>query len=1050
MTTTTHSTRKKLRVGSALQALALLGAGFTISAALTAPASAQDFQNVTASGRVQGTNGQAIAGATVSITSNAQGFTRTATTGSDGAYRIPQVPTGTYTFSVSADGFDTFSDANVELSRQGAGNAFTLAPAGAVAGDGDIVVTAGRIQVADFEQTTTGASINVSDLANRVPVARDITSVILLSPGTSMGDSAFGNLPSISGSSVAENVYFVNGLNITNFRNFLGANSVPFEFYDTVDIKNGGYPAEFGRATGGVVNATTKSGTNEFHAGTVVTWEPSGMRSKAPNTRSADNDADFDQDLRADFYVSGPIIKDHLFFYGLYESRNVQSGYGSLTSGIYTKTRTTSPFFAGKVDAVITDGQRLEFTYFRTTGRTKYVDSLYDSDTNKVGAYQSDFIGEYGGDNYVGRYTGSFTDWLTVSAAYGKSKNRDNSTASLPDLPLVIDYRTNSSGQSLAQATSSYFIENHEDEREFYRGDVDLYFNLLGSHHIRFGLDHENLYTFGGTHYTSGSYYEIFPSATGGPATVERRTFVNGGGFTSENEAYYIEDSWSLLNNRLTLQLGLRNDKFQNNSIEGKAFYKSGNQWGPRLGFTFDPLGDGRTKLYGSFGRTFLPIAANTNIRAAGSEYDVTDVFLFNGLGADNVPILGAPVNDYSTCIRTSDSNCQIAANGSVTPTTNTVAKNLKPQSMDEYILGGEQRLGDHLKVGMFATYRKLNRALEDVAVDQAALAYCEANGLPMTTADGDGCAQLYTGFSQYVLVNPGEDATVTLFDVGGEAGPTVDLTAADLGFPKAKRKYEAVTFTVDREFDGVWSLSGSYTYSKTIGNYEGAVKSDVGQSDAGATQDFDQPGLVPGAYGYLPGDHRHNFKLYGSYQMFDWLQLGGSFQALAPRHFGCIGTVPRSPGATASPDFVHVPGEDPFAFAYGAAGNYCRFAGGQVSQENPVVLVPRGTAFKSDWLTSLDLTAAFKLPTDAFEGVIRFDVFNAFNSKAKIDFDEFGSLDALTTVRGPSPGIDPETGNPIPGPVLSYEQNATPDTYRNVLSFQQPRYVRVQLQMRF
>src|SRR3546814_17712974 len=62
VTTTTHFTRKKLRVGSALQALALLGAGFTISAALTAPASAQDYTNVTASGRVVSVNGGPVAG----------------------------------------------------------------------------------------------------------------------------------------------------------------------------------------------------------------------------------------------------------------------------------------------------------------------------------------------------------------------------------------------------------------------------------------------------------------------------------------------------------------------------------------------------------------------------------------------------------------------------------------------------------------------------------------------------------------------------------------------------------------------------------------------------------------------------------------------------------------------------------------------------------------------------------------------------------------------------------------------------------------------------
>ena len=62
----------------------------------------------------------------------------------------------------------------------------------------------------------------------------------------------FGNLASISGSSVAENVYLINGLDTTNFRNFTGSSTVPFEFYDTVEVKTGGYAAEFGKAIGGV------------------------------------------------------------------------------------------------------------------------------------------------------------------------------------------------------------------------------------------------------------------------------------------------------------------------------------------------------------------------------------------------------------------------------------------------------------------------------------------------------------------------------------------------------------------------------------------------------------------------------------------------------------------------------------------------------------------------------------------------------------------------------------------------------------------------------
>lgn len=1047
--TNTPFMRKKLRAGTALQALALLGAGIGASAAFVAPANAQDFQNVTASGKVQGTNGLPIGGATVAITSNAQGFTRTTTTSADGTYRVAQLPIGTYTFTISADGYDTFTDSNVPLSLNAGGNTFTLA-GGAAASSGEIVVTAGRTTVSSLDQTTTGAVIKIGELANRVPVSRSLTSVIRLTPGTAAGDSSFGDLPSISGSSVGENQYFVNGLNVTDFRNFLGSNSVPFEFYDTVDVKDGGYPAEFGRATGGFVSATTKSGSNEFHAGVVVTYEPAGLKSHQPNTFSSDNDADSSSDLRSDFYISGPIIKDHLFFYGLYEARQVKSSAASDREFDYTgplldaggvprlnpntrsRSYTNSPFFAAKVDAVITDGQRLEFTYFRTTGQTRVDQYCYrytdNADINcqstNTGEYnQAPYVGsqiqQYGGDNFVGRYTGSFTDWLTISAAYGQSENRENDIAS-KQTPLVLDNRNAALGQVTISPNPGYFQTINDDKREFYRGDVDIYAHLLGSHHFRFGVDHETLTTTGITNYSSGFYYQIFhttsASICGGPGGcdyIRGRDLENGGSFNTYNQAYYAEDSWSLFNDRLTLNLGIRNDRFKNNNVADVTYYKSGNQWGPRLGFTYDVFGDKRTKVYGSFSRYFLPIAANTNIRLGGAEYDVYSYYKFGGLNSDGTPILGTPIVRPGHCIRPDPTynvtnNCTVAQAGEVADTASTVSQNLKPQSEDEYILGFEQKFGSRWTVGAYFTYRKLNDALEDSAIDAAARRYCEDQGF--AAAD---CSYIYQGFSQYVLNNPGRPITVQLAGLPDGSTPVVTLT--DIGYPSAKRHYKGVTFKFDREFDGKWELHGSYTYSKAIGNYEGSVTSDNGQTDAGLTQDFDQPQLTEGAYGYLPNHHLHNLKVYGSYQLFDWLNLGANLAVQSPRKFGCFGLLPTGAGT------------DPFNAiinsAYGAAARYCPYKDGKVDDANPVVQVRRGTGPQSDWFTELDLTAAVKVPTDAFDAVVRFDVFNVFNSHAVTDLYEFGTTDGGAA------------------------QSAI---YGKPTGYQEARFARVQLQLRF
>jgi hypothetical protein len=801
-----------------------------------------------------------------------------------------------------------------------------------------------------------------------------------------------------------------------------------------------------------------------------VNYEPNWLRSNAKDTVFSENSRESAHRINSTFYLSGPIIKDRLFVYGLYEARNVTStdtitsirrqcsavtvGGVALPEGNQScssaqrlsnnfervgsrldRSSGSSPFYAIKVDAIPFDGHRLEATYFNTTGKTNVDAFGYNAfetfnaaspalgsgapGVPGAGVGQGRSVLGFGGENYVGRYTGQFADWLTISAAYGKNKYRDTTGTTNDALPNVFDTRT---GQSLANSVASISLSN--DTREFYRADVDLRFDLLGSHHIKFGYDRENLTTNTVNTRTGGANFTLFNSGPSGDATVSTpnvdyvsgRVFVNGGVFKSRNEAFYIQDSWNLFGDRLALNLGLRNDRFQNSNVVGDVYYKSGNNWAPRLGFSFDVFDDASTKLYGSFGRYYLPVAANTNIRLAGAELDFTRFNVLNGINPDGTPIIGAPINTVpgaTACPTGGGNNCTINSDGVPTPTESTVAKNLKSQSVDEFIIGAERKFGGGWSAGVYYTRTRLGVALEDAAIDAAVNAYCAAEGIT-------GCSSIWSGFHQYVLVNPGRGATITLSDpINGESTlRTVDFSADDLALPKAQRKYDAVTVKFDREFDGKWSLSGSYTWSRLFGNYEGSVKSDNGQTDAGLTTDFDQPGLTDGTLGLSPNHRRHNFKLFGSYQLTDWLLVGGNFSVTSPRKFGCIGRIPAS--------------IDPFGQFYGAAGFYCNVdSSGEVITDERVpvnvnspvaTLTPRGSVFESDWQTQTNLSFVFRLPTDAFNADFRVDVFNVFNEKAELDYEERGTL---------------PNGRPR-------------NTYREVTRFQAPRSVRLQLGLRF
>ena len=1066
-----------LNAGSALQMLTLVG-GISTATMMAAPSYAQDFTNVTATGRVTDAQNAPVSGATVQITSDDQGFTRSVTTDSDGSYRIPNLPQGSYTFEVSAPNFATYSEGGIALRQSAGGNSFRLAPAGeaAVATGDAIVVTGQRVRVSDFDRTTVGAVVNVADIAGRVPIARDLTSVVLLAPGTTQGDTAFGNLPALSGSSVSENTYFLNGLNITDFRQGLGAVEVPFVFYDTVEVKNGGVPAEFGRFTGGFVNAISKSGSNDFHGGVLVNYIPSWGFEKRPNTLIDYNTADFDETVETIVNLSGPIWKDRLFFYGFFQHNyhrfddlrltvqpntvlraatptrpadidpttgqpvTVDTTVSPYSTGFnFLRQTERDPYYGGKIDFIPFDGHRLEFTYFdsgQTNNQATFdiVDAAggsYDSRVDgipQVGPLSATTVALTGGENYIGRYTGQFTDWLTLSAAYGRSERRDTLTSSRPDYPFISD----TAGLGITGNPTNLISEN-DDTRKFYRADADIYVDFLGSHHFKVGYDREELTSNQLTSYTGDRAITYVNSGTNGDTNVPTpntlyflsRTFRNGGTFDSVNEAAYIQDSWSLLEDRITLNLGLRWDKFTNDNVAGETYYNSGDQFAPRLAFTADPFGDGLTKFYGSFGRYYLPIPSNTNIRLAGAEFDYDQYFLVADINDDGTPVPGAPIltvqnavpcpNDPSA-ISPGTANCNIRSDGTPTPTEATVAKNLTPQSVDEYVIGLERQIGNGMTVGVFGIHRSLNESLEDAAIDAAVNAYCDDQGIA-------GCSDIWSAFHQYVLINPGAPATITLSDpLPGETElRTVDFTSEQLGYPQARRKYWAATATFDRAFDGVWSANASYTYSSLKGNIEGGIRSDNGQTDSGLTTAFDQPGLTDGTYGFLPGHSRHQIKVFGSYQPLDWLNLGLQFQAISPRKFGCIGRVPAN--------------RDPFAGLYGAAGFYCNVDdqgniitdpnfGGFVNNSTTTSLsvTPRGSRLESDWNIFTNLTAVFSLPTEAFQSSLRVDVFNVFNQSAVTDLRELGTQGS---------------GRPR-------------GDYGTPLSYQQPRYFRFQFSVDF
>ena len=907
-------------------------------------------------GTVQGT----LQGVEVVATEKSTNRRRPMSISSDGSFQSKTMSPGDYTVEVLVDGtvVDT-AEVTVEL-----GKATTITLASQKALVEELLVTGKRIAAVDTSIAESGLVISTDEL-NALPVVRDLSDVTLLAPGVNQGDSAFGNFTSFGGSSVAENTSYINGLNTTNFRNGLGFSKVPFEFYETIQVKTGGYSAKYGRSTGGVINAVSKSGSNEFKFGANVYYET--FTSTSPETYSAANDEDEYDETNFDVYASGPIIEDRVFFYALYSQNKFNQDSYFLIAEQGFLDETDESFYAVKLDAVITDGHTIEATAFSDTRDTVTDIVNWDPVTRETGTKVGDETAERGGDNWIVSYTGEMTDALTVKLSYGENEANRTTNPSSATIPVVLDY-VDGAFLTVSDYTT-FLVEAGEDKRKAFRMDLSY---SIGDHFIEFGYDQEDNFSTQNAFNSGGVYslnlvtpnwvnaplsYNCTPAECPDDAAVRIRDYRNGGGFKVENQALYIQDTWDVSDN-LTLELGVRYDEFANYNADGDLFVELKDQYAPRLSAVWDPTGDGKSKVFASYGRYFLPVASNTNIRLSGAETYIQSFYAWDGTsrGPD-----GEAIYDPSTLFRT-----QTFATGQVGDTRSLVDKNLESMYQDEIVVGYNYALDSGIELGVRYMNRDLKTSIEDVAIDAAVIDYYNTNG--GWTAGGT-VEETFSGFHQYVLTNPGADMNIYI----PETDEFIDLSAAQLNYPEAERTYESLEFTFNRPYDGSWSLAGSYVYAKSEGNNEGYVRSDNGQDDAGITTNFDQPGLVDGAFGYLPNDRRHTVKVFGTYAITDRLNVGGNLLWQTGRPQNCFGTHPT----------------DDFAAAYGNESFYCNANLVSDSTSTDPVLVPRGSLGETDDLIQLDVNVQYRMQFGDSDLLLSADIFNVLDEDSVQEVQE-------------------------------------------------------------
>ena len=939
--------------------------------------------------------GETTAGGKVTILNTDNGVTREITAGSDGKFTFPQLQPGHYTV--------TSSEGSREVQvRVGTGTPvnFTTPTGGDATNLGAVTVLGAAsfnpIDVSSVESTTVFTAEQIDEL----PVARDVTNVALLAPGTVRGDSGLGNLASFGGASVAENGYYINGFDVTNIRNFISFADLPFDAIAEQQVKTGGYGAEYGRALGGVISLVTKRGTNEWKGGVSAYWEPESLREHGKDVFTRDQvaaaggnpyfqyrSADEYERLSYNVWGSGPLIKDRLFIFGLIEGRdNTDDEFNQLTS-LHRKDDDPSGII--KLDWNITDSHILEFTGIynkNETQTTNYDNTNGQSYTGEHGSVSSESTLENGGEVFIGKYTGYLTDNFTISAQVGYLKSSNNFQSPLPgaDCPAIYDSRApgiplNAIGcWTEAQFTvrdAAFGGGPDEDTRKAYRIDAEW---QVGDHKLRLGLDQEKFKsTHAGTTYSGGIYYRYFHAEDAfgpnyaflGDVARARTTDTQGGAFEVINNAAYIEDSWQATDN-LLFYLGLRSETFENKNAVGETFIESDTLIAPRLGFAWDVNGDSTFKVFGNAGRYFIPVASNTNIRGSAYEYSDETWYFLNGVNPDGTPVLG-------------DVLIPTAVNGSRTPPdpATIAATNLDPMYQDEYILGFQHELGGNWSLGMRAILRNVKAGFDDSCAHNPFDQWAADNGFdPDFSQDGDGI-----DMPTCYIINPGSDVSIALDPNNTGQLQVYNVPAAYLGLPEYLRKYQAVEFFWEKAKADGWYLQGSYTLAKSRGNVEGYVNSTLEQDDAGATQDFDFAAFEDGAYGYLPNDRRHTLKVFGAYDITEEWMVSANLLIQSGRPVSCNGFIPVGALGIDDPDAGSIGN-------YSGSSFYCLDPNGNITDPDSGArysLTNRGERGRTPWNHTIDLGIGYTPQWADDKLSFQVKVFNVLNSQDVTEFNE-------------------------------------------------------------
>jgi outer membrane receptor for ferrienterochelin and colicin len=565
----------------------------------TAPVFAQST-SAGVGGRIVGADGQPVAGAEVTITHTESGTVSRAVTGADGRYNARGLRVGgPYNITVSKAGAGSNTQEGVFLNLDKVNQVdaalnnevTTLEAVQAVAAAGSDV----------FSATKMGAGSNVTrEQIEAFPsIERNLQDYARLDPRVSQTDKSRNEI-SVGGQNPRYNAIRVDGIS-TNDAFGLESNGLPtpkqpfsMDAIDEISVDVANYDVTISGGTGGVINAVTKSGTNEFHGSVYGIYRDNSMVRK---NEDGSNFSGFEDETTYGVTFGGPLVKDKLFFffnYEKYEQSAAGPTFGPIGSGAsnivnidpqqieqiraiaqqnygfdpgafaVSGADTTGEEYGLKIDWNITDSQRFSLRY-GTSDQSVAVFPGFGTRSIALSSYA--YQRDYKFDTYTAQL---FSDWNDVFSTEAKVSFRDYSAvrtpvSNLPSISVAVPTGPTSDATINFGTEENTHVNVLETEtwNAFFAGNL-----FLGDHTVKVGFDYEDndIYNLFGRR-TNGvySFSSISNFADGRPSSY--RLFYPAGGdldnmaaiWGLKNLGVFVQDSWAV-NNNLTVTFGVRYD----------------------------------------------------------------------------------------------------------------------------------------------------------------------------------------------------------------------------------------------------------------------------------------------------------------------------------------------------------------------------------------------------------------------------------------------------------------------------------------------------------